>query len=73
MRTQISHPVVGPDILRSPELHDFSDLPRMPVVRNRMLVVALAIAAVLTVGHLLLNGTVDPEQSNPPRQTASRV
>ena len=73
MRTQSSLPVVGADILRSPELHDFSDLPHVPAVRKRMLVAALAIAALLTVGHMARSGAFNPAESDTPRQTASRV
>ena len=46
----IGDQVTGPEALRCPELHNFSDL--SVVVRgNRPLVVVLAIAAMLTIGH----------------------
>jgi hypothetical protein len=51
-----SWPILGPEALRCPELHDFSDL-RDPEGRvNRPLIVALALAAVLTIGHVVQHG-----------------
>jgi len=51
-----SWPILGPEALRCPELHDFSDL-RDPEGRvNRPLIVVLALAAVLTVGHFVQHG-----------------
>jgi hypothetical protein len=48
-----THRTLGPDALRCPELHDFSDL-RDPSSRvNRPLIVVLAVAAVLTIGHFV--------------------
>ncbi len=46
----------GPDGRRCPELDDFSD-PRDAGERvNRPLIVVLAIAAVLTIGHFIQHG-----------------
>ena len=48
-RLSIAGQVTGPEALRCPELHDFSDLSE--VVRgNRLLLVVLAIGTMLTAG-----------------------
>jgi hypothetical protein len=66
----IGDQVTGPDALRCPELHDFSDL--SGVVRtNRPLVVALAIAAMLTIGHFAYQGHVAPMDAGVPQPMAS--
>jgi hypothetical protein len=69
----IADQVTGPDALRCPELHDFSDLPWM-VRANRPLIVVFAIAAMLTIGHLSYQGHVAPTDASVPRQiTSTRV
>lgn len=51
-----SWPILGPEALRCPELHDFSDLRDTNGRVNRPLIVALALAAVLTLGHFVQHG-----------------
>ena len=61
-----SWPILGPEALRCPELHDFSDLRGESRV-NRPLIAALALAAVLTVGHFVKHG-----QSSAPTPVAQQ-
>lgn len=66
----IGDQVTGPDALRCPELHDFSDL--ADVVRtNRPLVVVLAIAAMLTIGHFAYRSDVAPMDAGVPQPMAA--
>ncbi len=51
-----SWPVLGPEALRCPELHDFSDLRARNGRVNRPLIGVLALAAVLTIGHFVQHG-----------------
>ena len=51
-----SWPILGPEALRCPELHDSSDLRDPEGWVNRPLIVALALAAVLTIGHFVQHG-----------------
>jgi len=69
-RPSIGTQVTGPESLRSPELHDFSDFPEL-IRANRSLVVVLAVAAILTIGHLAYRGHASPTDADVPRQTAS--
>lgn len=62
-----SWPILGPEALRCPELHDFSDLRDANGRVNRPLIVALALAAVLTIGHF-----VQPGQSSAPTPVAQQ-
>lgn len=71
----MQHPNIGdrvtnPDALRCPELHDFSDL-SLVVRPNRPLIVALAIAAVLTIGHFAYQGQVPSADAGVPQPIAS--
>ena len=62
--------VTVPDALRCPELHDFSDLSGI-VRTNRPLVVVLAIAAMLTIGHFAYRGDVAPMDAGVPQSVAT--
>jgi hypothetical protein len=63
-----SWPILGPEALRCPELHDFSDLRDGAGRVNRPLIVALVLAAVLTIGHF-----VQPTQSPAPTPVAQQT
>jgi len=62
-----SWPIIGPEALRCPELHDFSDLRDGDGRVNRPLIAALALAAVLTIGHFAW-----PGQSSAPTPVAQQ-
>lgn len=47
---------LGPEALRCPELHDFSDLRDSSGRVNRPLMIALVVAAALTIGHFVRPG-----------------
>lgn len=66
----IGNQVIGPDALRSPELHDFGDL-REIFRTNRPLAIGLAVAVLLTIGHLAYNGHGAPPDASVTQQTAS--
>jgi hypothetical protein len=53
MRPTIADQVIGPDALRCPELHDFSDLPESSTGKNWPLTVFLIVGIFLTVGHFV--------------------
>jgi hypothetical protein len=59
-RLSIADQVTGPEALRCPELHDLSEVVR----GNRLLLVVLAIAAMLTAGHFVYHGQVAPMTSS---------
>jgi hypothetical protein len=48
--------VTGPEALRCPELHDFSDLHGANGRIDRPIIIVLAVAALLTIGHFLYHG-----------------
>ena len=48
--------VTGPEALRCPELHDFSDLRGTDGRIDRPVIIVLALAALLTIGHFLYHG-----------------
>ena len=59
--------VVGPESLRCPELHDFSDLPEVARA-NRPLLIVLALGAMLMIGHFAYQGHIAPANANLPQQ-----
>ncbi len=65
-----SWPILGPEALRCPELHDFSDLRDADRRINRPLIIALAFAAVLTIGHFVQPGQGSAPTSVAQQQTA---